>query len=233
MIQAPLQLLGLDGKPINHSNLVLEKNITVNKRGTELFITVPYPKTYPETQFKKNNKHDCIAELFCTFKKNKKDEMEMILHMFYVYTSPALYDATPEERFLTKGLGHRMLCEAVDWGIENKKINDEGTIELDASGGKCNDDMIQHIIDTIKEDDMDILLENFPESIRAVQSESENYTIRDKARMVCDYKQNQRLVDHYKKYGLDEIEVPIKERSIWSTQMSGKIKSLRQRCNKL
>lgn len=234
MQSSPSQLIGLDGKPIRQTDLILEKNITENKRrGTELIIKVPYPKTYPETQFKKNNKEECLAELFCTFRKKKnKEDMELILHTFYVYTSPALNDATPEERFLTKGLGHRMLCEAVDWGIQNEKINDAGTIELDASGGKCNDDMIQHIMDTIEENEMDILLENFPQSVQDIQSEKKDYTKYDKARMVCDYKQNQRLVSHYKKYGLDEIEVPLEERSIWSTQMSGNIKSLRQKCNK-
>jgi len=144
-----------------------------------------------------------------------------------------LNHATPEERFLTKGLGHRMLCEAVDWGIKNEKIDEEnGTIELDASGGKCNDEMIQNIMDTIEEDEMDILLENFPQSVHELQSEQKDYTIKDKARMVCEYKQNQRLVSHYKKYGLDEVEVPVEARTIWSTPMSGKIKSLRDKCNK-
>jgi len=227
-------LIGKDAKPIGKDDLVLEKNITENKRrGTEFIINVPYPKTYPETQFKKNNKEKCLAELFCTFRKEKEG---MILHTFYVYTSPSLNDATPEERFLTKGLGHRMLCEAVEWGIENKKINEEnGRIELEASGGKCNDEMIQNIMDTIQEDEieMDRLLENFPQSVKDIQSEKKDYTIRDKARMVCEYKQNQRLVSHYKKYGLEEVEVPVEARTIWSTPMSGKIKSLHEKCKKI
>ncbi len=225
-------LIGKDGKPIGKDDLVLEKNITENKRGTEFIINVPYPKTYPETQFKQNNKENRLAELFCTFRKKKKEDIEeMILHTFYVYTSPSLNDATPEERFLTKGLGHRMLCEAVEWGIENKKIKDNGTIELDASGGKCNDEMIQNIMDTIEESEMDKILENFPQSVADMRSEKQ-YTRRDKARMVCDYKQNQSLVRHYKTYGLDEVEVPLEERTIWSTQMTGKIESLRKKCNK-
>jgi len=83
-------LIGKDGKPIRTDDLVLEKNITENKRGTEFIINVPYPKTYPETPFKKNNKENCLAELFCTFRKKKKEDIEeMILHTF-MFTHPRL-----------------------------------------------------------------------------------------------------------------------------------------------
>ena len=93
-----------------------------------LKITVPFPDNYPDTLFKLHNK--IIAELICYYDQSEDD---IHIARFFVYTSSSITnDTLPQERLLTKGLGRRMLCEAVRFGIDKNWITSNGTISLEA-----------------------------------------------------------------------------------------------------
>lgn len=206
----------------------VEKELTLKleENDVSLFITVPYPANYPLTEFKAKNVNRLFGELSCTF---SKENNEMFLHAFYVYTHPSFdFGASPAERSLTKDLGRRMLCRAVQHAIEKEKITREGTIRLEASAsfGVCDVDMVADI-NRMSETDMDRFLANFPQSMKHTKKGIKK---EDKVRMICEYRVNQNLVSYYKTYGLKEMEVDFEDRDIWVTPMIGRIQSVLDKC---
>lgn len=217
---------GTDGNEIE-----LSLNFTkISNQKIELNIN--FPENYPNTPFKLNNKY--IAKLMAIFK-----DKDMFLREFYVYTHSSLDKygfATKEERLLTKGLGESMLCAAIDEALQNDVITKDSKIYLEASGGYCNDVIIKDKeYDKWKEKDLDMVMDQFPKSIKEIKEDfrdvyKRDITKKDKINIVCQYLQNLKLVEYYKKYGLKEVNVPIEERDIYFVKMYGTIKDILTKC---
>ena len=197
----------------------------------KLKITVPFPDNYPDTLFKMNNKKNIIAELICQYDKTDDD---IYIARFFVYSSSSItQDPTKQERMLTKGLGRRMLCEAIHFGIDREWITPNGTISLEALATAithenlhCSSEIMKQMKSSWTIEEIDEYLQPFHDSLQHEIIES----VDDKISLICKRIQNRKLVAYYETYGLKELhdEHP----SFDYTYMSGTIQSVLSECKK-
>ena len=91
-----------------------------------------------------------------------------------------------------------MLCHAVRVLLERRAITPDAILSLEASGGECDDEMVNRVMETHTEADLDAFLADFPTSIFVDRehniddvSDEDPYenppslTFREKAAMKC------------------------------------------------
>ena len=190
-----------------------------------LEIVVPYPKNYPMTEFRKHNNANVIAYLLINFKYTRIENY-IDLEMFFVFSSKSHKRskyAIKEEIELTKGLGKKMLCYAINLLIKDKIIDKMTTmIKLTASGGYCQSkEDTDKILSSYTLEDMNMwMLQNLNTPII---SEMLLYSKEDKARIICEVFDNMKLVKYYEEYGLIRDEVPPEKIDLRWIPMSGYI----------
>jgi hypothetical protein len=194
--------------PVEH-----ELALTLSKG--KLKIVVPFQATYPDTAFRRSA--HAIAELYLTWSATG-----VMLHKLYVYTHPSTINqhggaATVEERRATRGLGRRMMCLAISTLLDAEKLRPDTPLTLEASGGMCNEEKVQAALRST--DELDAFLAKF-------FGAADGATLEEKAKMKCEYDENQRLVAYYARYGF--VEDPLAEPDLWYTPMSSTLgKALR------
>jgi hypothetical protein len=218
--------------PVKKSDLEIKIRSYNTEEGV-LEIFVPYPENYPLTEFKKHNTINIIAYLAINFKYVKTDNY-IDLEMFFVYSSKSHRRskyATKEEIELTKGLGKKMLCYAINLLIKDKIIDKMSTmIKLAASGGYCQSkEDTDKILSQYTIEDMNIWI--FKNIKTPIISDMLLYSKEDKARIICEVFDNMKLVKYYEEYGLIRDEVPLEKLDLRWIPMTGYVYNVLRKCD--
>jgi len=196
-----------------------------------LEIIIPYPKNYPNTEFKRKNETDVIGFLEINFDE-VTTEGYISLDFFYVYSSKSneiSKYATKEEIELSKGLGKKMLCYAINLLIDNGIIDSKTTIiKLNAGGGYCSsDEEVDKILSIFSLEEIDNwIFENVKPSYKR-----SNLSLTQKAKMICKALDNLKLVKYYQEYGLQPDVVDPSELDLTWIPMSGYINDVLKKCD--
>lgn len=225
-----MSLIGTDGSAITKSDLTF--HVSSNT------IEIPFPENYPPTTFylyQQRQVFPVLARIQFSFpstiyvNEDVKVEDTMVIHAFYVYTHPSARQeeimVSPVEHTLTKGLGKRLLCTAVHHALSSGLVSRNGSIHLEASGGKCIQEDVTRFMETWSEGEMDRLITQLQFKDYLPIEEMGN-TVEEKAHALCHYLENQKLVSYYKQYGLQ----PIDQSDPYYTTMNGKISSILNTC---
>lgn len=214
----------------------LDFDLQLYDTNDNIYIKVPYPDNYPKTLFwEKNREH----EKGLAYLQSNYDKKEDVIYLQRLYVFPSMNSldessfATPEERRLVKGLGKRMLCQAIKYLLEKNSITENTTIRLDASGGYCNEDGLKYVMENYSEDEIDDYVNT---NFTSVVTDHINYynspmSLEDKAKLMCIYFDNQKLVRYYQTYGLTPILKEPGDIDPWGESMIGTIKGVLDKCN--
>ena len=198
-----------------------------------LEIIIPYPKNYPNTLFKRKNETDVIGFLEINFEE-VTSERYISLDFFYVYSSKSneiSKYATKEEIELSKGLGKKMLCYAINLLIDIKIIDAKTTIiKLNAGGGYCSsDEEVDKILSIFSLEEIDNwIFENVKSSYKSYLS---SLSLTQKAKMICKALDNLKLVKYYQEYGLQPDVVDPSKLDLTWIPMSGYINDVLKKCD--
>jgi len=217
---------------VKKSDLEIKIRSYDTKEGV-LEIFVPYPDNYPLTEFKKHNTTNVIAYLAIDF-NYVKTENYINLDLFVVYSSKSHRSskyAIKEEIELTKGLGKKMLCYAINLLIKKKIIDKMSTmIKLTASGGYCQiKEDIEKILFMYTLEDMNRWI--FQNIKTPIISDMLLYSKEDKARIMCEVVDNIKLVKYYEEYGLIRDEVDPEKLDLRWIPMTGYIYNVLRKCD--
>jgi len=198
-----------------------------SRRVHSLSIRVPFPAGHPHTEFRRHA--DAMAYLLLSY---ESEDDTVFLHSFYVHAHDSDL-ATLAEKRASKGLGHRMLCHALARLIARGAITPDATISLEASGGRCDEAMVQRLMETHTEAEVDAFLEAFPTNVADLLDEFPNADApyHDKALLKCVYDANQKLVAHYQTYGLHVVPVARHERDVVYEPMRGVVRDVLHACD--
>jgi len=192
---------------------------------------VPFPDDYPPTAFRLTS--EAIAELLLSY--NTKNNTAT-LHAFYVHPVSSR-DATSAEKRAVKGLGKRMLCHALRVLLSSGSITPATRLSLEASGGRFDDEMVERMMHSHSEDDIDAFLTNFPTSktnlMEDLRMDWADIPLREKAALRCMYDENQRLVQYYKTYGLRVLPTDKSEHDVSYEPMQGTVHDILRACSDL
>lgn len=111
-------MIGTDGVKITPLDLDIEM---IEKRNMDGISIIAFPVNYPDTEFRKRNYENVMAILKLYVLDEKK---YLWVSGFYVFTSRNYKYAkwiTEDEFVLTKNLGKRMMCKAIDYIVNEKK----------------------------------------------------------------------------------------------------------------
>jgi len=203
-----------------------EKNICVNLNGFRFPISIKikkdftvsvnayFPHNYPDTNFKKINGNMSIAYLSSIF-----DTQKDMFRLYYF----VVYSKTPDRKYakdeeLMKGLGKKMLCTILKELIKNKKITRNASITLAAAGGRYTPECKKHA-SSMSDNEIELFLKQFPK---------ENIG-EDIRQTYCIIKDNMKLVDYYKQYGL--FTTKDKDGYGKSVEMNGEVKQVLKQCS--
>jgi len=218
--------------PVKKSDLEIKIQNFDTEDGT-LEIIIPYPKNYPNTLFKQNNETDVIGFLEINFGEVKTEGF-ISLDFFYVYSSKSNMRskyATKEEIELSKGLGKKMLCYAINLLIDNKIIDAKTTIiKLNAGGGYCSsDEEVDKILSIFSLEEIDNwIFENVKSSYKHYLS---TLSLTQKAKIICKALDNLKLVKYYQEYGLQPDAVDRSKLDLTWIPMSGYINDVLKKCD--
>jgi hypothetical protein len=189
-----------------------------------LKLTVPFPQNYPDTEFKRKNKN--IASLSLSYNKEKNI---VELGAFYVYTNQIDPSITSEDKRVTKGLGKKMLCYALRELCEKGKINKNYVFSLIAIGGKYTDEC-KEFVSKLDDSFLDKFLVNYPEDLsNHIRYYGRELTLEEKRELYCKINDNLKLVDYYKRYGLE----PVMDGSGLGVTMIGSVEKALEHCTNL
>jgi len=214
----------------------LDLEIKIQKFDTKdgsLEIIIPYPKNYPNTEFKIKNESNVIGILEINFNEVKTEDY-ISLDFFYVYSSKSNVRskyATKEEIELSKGLGKKMLCYAINLLIDNKIIDAKTTIlKLNAGGGYCaSEEEVDKILSVFSIEEIDNwIFENIKSSYKHYLS---SLSLNQKAKIICKALDNLKLVKYYEEYGLKPDVVDPSELDLTWIPMSGYINDVLKKCD--
>lgn len=197
-----------------------------------LYLSVPYPKDYPMTTFRLNNYRNKIAYLLINF-ENVRTENYIYLELFFVHASKYSILSKylmKEEIELSKGLGKKMLCYAINLLINNFIIDKNTTmIKLHACGGNClSDEDIDKILAIFSVEDIDNwLFENIRVSniITILKS-----PLREKVKIICEALDNLKLLKYYEEYGLKQDITDLEELDLRCIPMIGYVYDVLKKC---
>ena len=136
-----------------------------------------------------------------------KDNKGAFLHSFYIKSKDTygIENIISEEEINSlKGVGKFMLCSAISIGLENKYINMDTSIFLEADGGSCKDPSL------FENQDLDFL-KKYPLEIKEILKEYgvkklEDVPNSDLVFSICRIVSNSKLVNYYhKSYGFEDI----------------------------
>lgn len=199
-----------------------------------LELKVPFPKNYPNTKFKQDNNE--LAYLKIDFSDSKD---YVYLMDFYVYSSRLHVrskHASKEELDLTKGLGKRILCYAINRLIAKNIINnDTAKLRLYAGGGNCDSEKdLEDILKKFTLSQMDAWIKNnlarHPDIVEDLLSMSK----KEKATEICAALNNSKLVKYYEQYGLKvdlNFNTTPKKLDLSYVPMSGYLYNILEKCN--
>ena len=200
-----------------------------------LNISVPYPENYPMTKFRSINYREEIAYLKIDFNDVKSGNY-ILLDLFFVYSSKFSIMSkylVKEEIELSKGIGKKMLCYAINLLINNKIIDKMTTIiKLYACGGFCPyDKEVDEILSILSLEDIDNwLFENIKTSdINVILKLS----VEEKAKNLCEILNNLKLLKYYEEYGLKQDVVEPEDLDLRCIPMSGYIYDVLKKCENI
>lgn len=213
-------------QPPHESSWILTESST-SKGADGLYIHVPFPTGYPNTEFRRNA--DVLADLFLS---HDRETNSVFLHRFYVHVYESDI-ATPVEKRACKGLGKRMLCHALACLLARGAITPDASISLEASGGRCDEAMVRRVMETHTEAEVDAFLAAFPLNLADLLEEYPNADApyRQKAALKCMYDENQRLIAHYETYGLRVMPMARDEHDVAYEPMRGVVRDVMRVCD--
>lgn len=197
-----------------------------------LTLYVPYPENYPNTDFKLNNDKKRIAYLQMDF-SDVETKGYISLDFFYVYSSKSNQRskyATKEEMNLTKGLGKKILCSAINLLIDNKIVDTKTTmIKLNAAGGYCaSEEDVNYILRTFSEEKMNEYINIYINSHNKIKLL--NSSPKEKAMIICKAQDNIKLMKYYQEYGLNPDIIEKEKIDLTYIPMTGYIYNVLKKC---
>ena len=177
----------------------LEYNIRIGNKNKTVLIVIPFPKDYPNNAFYKEYSHSGIAYAKITVQNQSKSKTSNI-HINQLYVNAArTVNATAEEKAKSKGLGIRLLRKILSVAVKNDIIdsNLQNYITLEASGGVCDNTYpFDKIVPT---EQCYKFLKMYKDTYK--YAKDKDFTIEELNNLVCDIKQNNKLVYYYYKLG--------------------------------
>ena len=119
--------------------LIMNMTMQLNDDFIQWLIIVPIPENYPDTTFHKELKDGRMRPTRGWAKAELIQVADHIdLEHFYVNSADVYLHPLPAER--AKGLGHKMLCTAINMMMKKKfyPVNESTPIYLSASGPQCS-----------------------------------------------------------------------------------------------
>ncbi len=202
----------------------LEFTYIVKMDGDRLTLQVPFPQNYPDTEFKRKNKSIAGLSLSVYEKKNIVE-----LCTFYVYTNENDPSITSTDKRITKGLGKKMLCYALTELCEKGKINKNYVFSLRAIGGTYTYEC-KEFVSKLDDSFLDKFLLKYPEDLsNHIRYYGRELTLEEKRELYCKINDNLKLVEYYKKYGLE----PVMDGSGLGITMIGTVEKALEHCKDL
>ena len=97
------------------------------------------------------------------------------------------------------------MCLAIRTLLDVEHLSPETPIRLEASGGRCDSEKVAAALRDNDEHELDAALAHFPSAVSDFEDDyGRPPNRREKAKMMCEYDENQRLVDYYRRYGFKE-----------------------------
>ena len=192
----------------------------------DMYVKLLIPDSYPYTPFRKMLEKNGLefGEIYMSLTRHR-----IFLHRFYLFANIQKYQKLllPEERGSFRGIGKKILCLSLKLFSEHtREIARETKVELEASGGECDNT----ILDKIKKMSLTEIIDDlkkYPNSFESVlhdlklHNKSRNYDeifinkdyeklneddIETLAENVCSIHKNILLVNYYKTFGLNVID---------------------------
>lgn len=204
----------------------------------EIEVKVMCPEGYPNTPLYPNGE-GMLAEFRASMKKGVVQ-----LHAFYVYPSPIINKiALRQETSFVKGLGKEMLAFGMkEWlktGLSSE-IDDTTRIELDASGGQCSDveDLKKMYVTLMAEfkdpatmeRHIDVFLAGFTDEMPIKSKKGAPPRLQQRVECLCTLKNQMKLVEYYKTFGLTVLDDEENEPSIYNVPMVGNFYEFLDKC---
>jgi hypothetical protein len=208
----------------------------INPKEIEVKVMCPagYPKTplYPDGE-------GVLADFRASIKKGTVQ-----LHAFYVYPNPSVKKiALRQETNFVKGLGKKMLAFGMkEWlkaGLSSE-VDETTEIELDASGGDCSDvEELKRIFMALLaeyedleelEERLDEFLSVFGAEVSIQKKTGAPPRLEQKVRYLCTLKNQMKLVEYYKTFGLTVVDDEENELSLYNVPMVGNFYDFLDRC---
>ena len=192
------------GRFLNGNELTIRID-DLDEKAISLYIDIPKKYKSKLTKYLSKNKEPFFGYLYMSWNKNNKGAF---LHSFYIKSKDTygIDNIISEEEINSlKGLGKFMLCSAISIGLENKYINMDTSIFLEADGGSCKDPSL------FEKYDYNDFFEKYPLEIKEILKEYGVKNLSDVPRSdllfsICGIVENSKLVNYYSKsYGFEDI----------------------------